>query len=120
MPESKSIDDIFSDFKLSLQRNGYKLQEANAQSDLYKDGARFCYVLPDAIWMSEKKTEAKKSQEPTTHVFTKINPELTKHVTTFYDHARESAEKLGQVLTITAPTFAAGGVMVIYCGIKTK
>lgn len=120
MPEQKSIDELFSDFKRDVESKGYKTQVANPESDLYKNGARFIYILPDELWMETRKTEIKTptGTEPITKVFTKIKPDLVSHVKTFYDTARESAEKVGQKFTATAPVFAAGGVMVIYFGLK--
>ncbi|MBI4142160.1 hypothetical protein HY484_04500 [Candidatus Woesearchaeota archaeon] len=112
-----SVDKLFEDFKNELQQKGYQLQETNPENELYKKGTRFAYQIPEHLWMDLRVT-AQRGKEPTTQVFTKINPELIKHVGQFYKDAREAAKETGKTVQYTEPTSATSGVMVIYVGLK--
>ena len=73
---------------MTIHAQGYRMQEINPESDLYKSGARFAYIIPDGLWMHMQKSENG------AYITNNAGIEFENHVNTFYDHAKKIPQKL--------------------------
>lgn len=122
MPQQKSIDDIFADFKKDVETKGYSLKDSNPAHELYCQGGRFKYTLPEDIvpTIIASGANQKKDESPTTYAFGKISPKLLGHISAFNSVIASVAKNLGKELYFRGPEIEEGKLVVFYCGIKHK
>lgn len=105
--------DEFKTFKKEIETAGYELQKTYEASNAYKDRLRFIHVIPDYLWM-QKTEETRGIME----IRAEPSENLVDYANRFYRTLEDASKKTTKKFTATHPTFAAGGALVIYCGLK--
>ena len=106
----------FKEFTDCLAATGYSLQGTNQNSTEYHNGLRYLYVVPDKKFPDSWKV--KKKSKYAVEVSFEPSDDLAAHVNKFYNTARQAAQNINREFCATEPTFAAGGALVIYFGLK--
>lgn len=111
--QKTSIDDkIFTEFQNLIAKYGYESQPINPNSDLYEKGARFTHIIPDELWQEQHK------KGETIIEIRKHFSDFNSYVTKFYRTICDCSERCGSAPIMTKPQFSAGGVCVIYFGLR--